>query len=352
MELFIPGPVNVNKELREELSKPMIGHRSKEFSELYNELIPKLKKLTQTRNKVFISTSSSTGLMEASIRNTVSKKCLNLVNGAFGRRWHNITKRNGKKCETISKEWGEPIRKGDVEEKVKEKDIDCVTLIHNESSAALENPVEEISEAIPDDTLFLVDTVSSMGGVDIPVDEWDIDICLFGTQKCLGLPPGLAFFTVSQKAIEKSKEVKDKGYYFSLDRFLSYDSKDQTITTPNIPLLYVLNQQLEDILNEEGLEKRWKRHKEMAQITRNWAKKHFDVFPNKGYESKTLTAVENTKNIQVTKLIQKLRERNYLISNGYGKLSEKTFRIGHLADKKPSQLRNLLKEINDILDLV
>lgn len=352
MQLFIPGPVNVKEELRQEMSREMIGHRSEEFSELYKKLIPKLKKLAQTQNDVFISTSSATGLMEASIRNTVSEKCLNLINGAFGKRWHEITKKSGKKCETIEKEWGTPIRREDVEEKAKEDDIECVTLIHNESSTALENPVAEISGVIPEDTLLLVDTVSSMGGVDIPVDELGIDVCLFGTQKCLGLPPGLAFFTVSNKAIEKSKEVKNKGYYFSLENFIKYDKKNQTITTPNIPLLYALDKQLNLILREEKLENRWARHKEMAEMTREWARKHFDVFPKEGFESETLTAIENTRGIDVSNLIQELKERGYLISNGYGKLREKTFRIGHLANKKPGQLKELLKEINDVLDLV
>lgn len=350
MELFIPGPVNVREELRKELSNEMIGHRSQEFSNLYKEIVPKLKKLTQTKNKVFISTSSATGLMEGAIKNTVSSKCLNLVNGAFGKRWHNITRKSGKDCETIQKGWGKPIRKEDLEEKVKDAEIDCVTLIHNESSTALENPIREISEVIPEDTLFLVDTVSSMGGANIPVDDLGIDICVFGTQKCLGLPPGLAFFTVSEKALEKSKKVENKGYYFNLDKFTDYDEKNQTITTPNIPLLYALNKQLTDIM-EEGLENRWSRHEEMAKMTRRWAREYFDVFPERGYESKTLTAIENTKNIDVNELIEELRERDYLISNGYGKLSQKTFRIGHLADKKPGELKNLLVEIEDILNL-
>ncbi len=352
MELFIPGPVDVREELRQELSKEMIGHRSSEFSNLYRKIIPKLQKLTQTQNKVFISTSSSTGLMEAAVKNTVKNKCLNLINGAFGKRWHEITKRSGKKTEKIEKEWGKPIRREDIEEKVKEKDIDCVTLIHNESSTALENPLEKISKAIPEDTLFLVDTVSSMGGVDIPVDKYDIDICLFGTQKCLGLPPGLAFFTVSEKAIEKSKNVKNKGYYFSFDNFIKYDKKEQTITTPNIPLLYALDKQLTYILQEEGLENRWKRHKKMAEITREWANNNFETYPEKGHESKTLTAIENTTGINISKLIKELRNRGYLISNGYGELGGKTFRIGHLADREIHELKELLNQIDEVLDLV
>ncbi|OKY78094.1 MAG: Serine-pyruvate aminotransferase/archaeal aspartate aminotransferase PucG [Candidatus Methanohalarchaeum thermophilum] len=351
MHLFIPGPVEVREEVRKELSGEMIGHRSDEFSDLYDEIIPKLKELMQTENKVFISTSSSTGLLESSVVNCVRDRCLNLVNGAFGERWHKITKLNGKNCDKLEKEWSKPIEPKDVEERVKEKSYDTVTLVHNESSTALMNPVEEISKVLPDDVLLLVDTVSSMGGIDIPVDDWGIDVCLFGTQKCLGLPPGLSFLCASEKAITRSQEVTNKGYYFNFDNFIKYDSKSQTPTTPNIPLLYGLNQQLDYILEDEGLEERWNRHEKLGEIARNWAKEYFDIFPTEEYASNTLTAIKNTEDIDVGNLIKELKKDGYLISNGYGKLSEKSFRIGHMAERKPKELKELLVKIEETLNL-
>ncbi|WGI17350.1 alanine--glyoxylate aminotransferase family protein [Methanonatronarchaeum sp. AMET-Sl] len=351
MKLFIPGPVEVRDDLLEVMSDPMIGHRSPEFSELYDEVVNGLQRVIQTDNDVFISTSSATGLLEAAVRNTVDKKCLNLSNGAFGDRWHEITERNGKECRKLEFEWGKPIDPEVVEEAFDEEFYDVVTVVHNESSTGLMNPVEEISEVIPDETLLLVDTVSSMGGVDFPVDDYDVDICVFGTQKCMGLPPGLAFCSVSEDAIERSIDVGDKGYYFSFDIFRKYNERRQTPTTPNISLLYALKKQLSYILEGEGLKSRWKRHSVMAETTRSWAREHFDVFPESGYESESLTAVENTRDIDVSKMISRLKAKGYVISNGYGDLKEKTFRIGHLADREPREINELLNLIDEILNL-
>ncbi|UOY10570.1 alanine--glyoxylate aminotransferase family protein [Methanonatronarchaeum sp. AMET6-2] len=351
MELFIPGPVEVRDDLLEVMSDPMIGHRSPEFSELYDEVVSGLQRVLQTDNRVFISTSSATGLLESAVRNTVDKKCLNLSNGAFGDRWHEITRRNGKECEKLEFRWGEPIDPEVVRDAFDEEFYDVVTVVHNESSTGLMNPVREISEVIPEDTLLLVDTVSSMGGVDFPVDELGVDICVFGTQKCMGLPPGLAFCSVSDDAVKRSKEVGDKGYYFSFDIFRKYDGRSQTPTTPNISLMYALKRQLNYILEDEGLERRWERHSVMADITRSWAREHFDVFPADGYESESLTAVENTRDIDVSKLISRLKEKGFIISNGYGSLKQKTFRIGHLADRQPKDLKELLNLIEGILNL-
>jgi len=351
MKLFIPGPVEVRESLLKEMSKPMIGHRSVEFSDLYTNVVDKIKKIMQTSNKIFISTSSSTGLMESAIRNCTNGNILNITNGAFGERWHEITKKNGKNCEKLEFEWGTPVEPSILSKELDEKKYDAVTLVHNESSTALENPIEEISDVIPEDTLFLVDTVSSMGGVDIPVDENNIDVCLFGTQKCMGLPPGLSFCSVSNNAIKKSKNVGNKGYYFSFSTFEKYNKKNQTPTTPNISLMYALNKQLNYILHEEGLKKRWKRHKRMAEMVRDWANENFSVYPKEGHESNTLTAIGDVEEVDVKLLINKLKKEGYLISNGYGKLAGDTFRIGHMADRGPSDLKNLLNKINQILEI-
>ncbi|OUJ19015.1 Serine-pyruvate aminotransferase/archaeal aspartate aminotransferase PucG [Methanonatronarchaeum thermophilum] len=351
MKLFIPGPVEVRKDLLEVMSDPMIGHRSPEFSELYDDVVSGLQSVMQTDNDVFISTSSATGLLEASVRNTVDEKCLNISNGAFGDRWHEITMRNGKDCRKLEFDWGEPVDSDVVAEAFEEEFYDVVTLVHNESSTGLMNPVKEVSKVLPDDTLLLVDTVSSMGGVDFPVDEYGVDICVFGTQKCMGLPPGLAFCSVSEDAVDRSEVVGDKGYYFSFDIFRKYNGRRQTPTTPNISLLYALEKQLDYIVNEEGVESRWERHSVMANETREWAREHFDVFPASGYESESLTAVENTRDIDVGKLISRLKDKGYVISNGYGDLREETFRIGHLADRQPKEVTELLNIIEEILDL-
>lgn len=350
MKLFIPGPVDVRQELLDEMSRPMIGHRTEEFSELYDSVVEGLQGLMLTENPVFISTSSSTGLMEGAVRNAGSP-VLNLVNGAFGKRWHEITVKNGIDADALEFPLGEPIKPGPVEEMLKERDYSAVTLVHNESSTGVLNPLDEVSEAVPDDTLFVVDTVSSMGGVDVPVDDLDIDVCLFGTQKCMGLPPGLAFASLSEAAIARSDRVDGKGYYFSYSSFQKYDERSQTVTTPNIPLMYALDRQLDHILDGEGLESRFRRHLDMMETTQSWARENgFELYPEEGYESPVLTCIENTRGIDVAEMIQRLRERGYLISNGYGDLAGETFRIGHLADRQPSELEEILDVAGEVIE--
>ncbi len=349
-KLFIPGPTEVRKEVLEEMGRPMIGHRSKELSALYGELVPKLQELLYTKNHVFLSTSSSTGFMEAAVRNCVKKKCLNLVCGAFSEKWHKITVANGKDAEAMEIEWGTGHRAGDIEEKLSTGEFDAITLVHNETSTGTMNKLQEISEVMKKfpDVMFLVDTVSSMAGVKIEVDKLGIDVCLAGVQKAFAVPPGLAVAAVSEKAIEKAKQVENRGYYFDFLTFLKYDGKKQTITTPAISQMYALNLQM-DRVKEEGLENRFKRHKEMADYTRKWASENFGLFVEEGYRSDTVTAVANNKGINVAELNEKLGERKMMLSNGYGDLKEKTFRIGHMGDLTLDEMKELTDAIDEIL---
>ncbi|MFH1257025.1 MAG: alanine--glyoxylate aminotransferase family protein [Candidatus Diapherotrites archaeon] len=349
-KLFIPGPIEVRSEVLQKMSSPMIGHRDKEFSELFNEIIPKMQKLLYTQNRIFLSTSSGTGLMEAAVRNCTDKKCLNLVCGAFSDRWHGMTQENGKECEAVKVEWGKAIKPEMVREKLDTGEFDAITLVHNETSTGVMNPLQEIAEVMKEfpETLFLVDTVSSMAGVKIEVDKLGIDVCLSSSQKALGLPPGLAVCSVSEKALEKAKTVKNRGHYFDFLAFLKSYEKGQTPTTPCIPHFFALNHQLDHIL-KEGLDNRFARHEKMAGIGRKWAKENFELFPEKGYESVTLTAVKNNKGIVVADLNAELAKKGFLISNGYKELKEKTFRIAHMGDTQPEELEELLKVMDEII---
>ena len=350
--LFIPGPTEVSKEILEVMKTPMIGHRSKEFSELYDSVIPKIKKVLYTENKVFLSTSSATGLMEGAIRNCVKERALNLVCGAFSKRWHLITKANGKEADAVEVEMGQAITAEMVKDALKTGKYDAVTLVHNETSTGVMNPIEEIAEVMKEfpDVCFLVDAVSSMSGVKIEVDTLGIDVCLAGVQKCFALPPGFAICSVSEKALKKAETIDNRGYYFDFLTFLKYDGKHQTPTTPVISLIYAFDKQLDRML-EEGLENRYARHLEMANYIRDWTREYFDFFPDEKYLSVTLTAVKNTRSISVADLNTELAKKDAMISNGYGKLKEKSFRIAHMGDLKLDDMKWLLSTINEILKL-
>ena len=352
-KLFIPGPTEVVKEVRDAMASEMIGHRMKEFSDLYNSVEPKLQQALYTKNRVLMFTSSATGCMEAVVRNFSKKKILCGICGAFSDRWYNIAIDNGKPTGQLKVEWGKAIKPEMVDEALKTGEYDVFTLVHNETSTGVKNPIEEIANVMKKypEVIFAVDAVSSLTGYKIETDALGIDIILAGVQKCFALPPGLAVMSVSPKAIERAKTVENRGYYFDVLKMLKYDEKGQTPSTPSISHIYALNVQMDRML-KEGMENRFARHKNMADMVFGWAKeKGIELFPEKGYESWTVVTMKNNKNFNISELNKELGKRGKTISNGYGKLKEITFRIAAMGDLMPEDIKELLNDINDILKI-
>jgi predicted phosphoserine aminotransferase len=351
--LFTPGPTQVRAEILKELATPQIHHRAPEFAELYADIQTKLQQVLSTKNAVLLYTSSSTGAMESAVTNLVAKRCLNLVNGAFSKRWHEITAANGVPCDVFELPWDVAIKPEMVDEQLATGKYDAVTLVYNETSTGLMNPLEGIAKVVAKypDVFLLVDAVSGMAGAPIETDAWGIDFVLAGVQKAFALPAGLAVAAVSDRAVERSKTVPSRSYYFSIPLMHKSHLKNQTPSTPAIPHMYALNAQLKDML-EEGMDRRFARHAKMASIVQTWATKHFDIFPEEGYRSQTLTSVLNTKGIDVPGMIQRLAdEYNLRIANGYGDIKNKTFRIAHMGDTQIDEIEGLLRAIETVLDL-
>ena len=354
--LFIPGPVTVKEDVLEKMSTQQIGHRSKEASDLQRSISEKLQKLFYTKNTILLSTSSGSGLMEGSIRSVTRKRAAVFSVGAFGDRWFKMAKSNGVPADKFSSKLGEPTTPEMVDEALSTGKYDVITITHNETSVGLMNPIEEISKLLKakyPDVLLLVDSVSSMGGTKIETDELGIDVNITSTQKCLGLPAGMAICSVSDRAIEAGRQVENRGLYFDIVALYDYLIKKdyQYPSTPSIPHMYALDYQLEKIL-DEGLENRYNRHLEMAKYVRNWGKKHFELFvKDEKYLSNTLTTIKNTRNIDLSRLNKELGNRGFMISNGYGDLKDLTFRISHMADYTLEEVKELIENINDILDL-
>lgn len=351
-KLFIPGPVDVTPDVLEKMGTPMIGHRTKDASNLQRSISEKMQKVMFTNKPILLSTSSGTGLMEGSIRSCTRKRAAVFSVGAFGKRWHEIAEANGIPADLFESEIGAPTTPEMVEDVLATGKYDLVTITHNETSTGIMNPVEAIAEVIKKypDVVFALDTVSSMAGTKIEVDQLGVDLCITSTQKALGLPPGMAICSISEKAIEAARQVPNRGYYLDLLALYEYTQKKdhQYPSTPSLSHMFALNYQLDRIL-EEGLENRFQRHLKMAQYTRCWAKEQFELFPKEAYASNTLTTVKNTKGLSVADLNKELGKRGYSISNGYGSLKEKTFRIAHMADTTLDELKTLLKEIDDII---
>ena len=352
-KLFIPGPTEVRQDILDAQAKPMIGHRMKSFTELYTGIISKLKELLQTQHFTTVLTASGTALMEAAIRNCVSKDVLCCTYGAFSERWMKIAKACDRNADVIALDWGKVVKPEMIEDKLKAKKYEAVTVVQNETSTGTRAPIEQIAEVMKKypDVMFLADTVSSLMGDKIEIDKLGIDVCLTSSQKCFALPPGLAPGFVSEKALKKAETVSGKGHYLNfLDLKDYFDKKGQTPTTPAISLMWALDKQL-DKMKAEGMENRYKRHHDMAQYVQNWAKKNFALYTEPGYESVTVTCINNTKGISVADLNTELGKRGYAISNGYGKIKEQTFRIAHMGDLTLDEVKELLKNIDEILKL-
>ncbi len=353
-KLFIPGPVDVREDVLEKLATPQIGHRTKEATELQKSISEKMQKLMFTKNEIILSTTSGSGLMEMAVRSLTKKRVAVFSIGAFGDRWYKMAQANAVPVDKFKSELGMPTTPEMVEEALSTGKYDVITVTHNETSVGMMNPVGEIAKVVAKypDVLFCVDTVSSMGGVKIPVDEWGIDMCITSTQKCLGLPAGLSIASVSQKAYDRALTVENRGFYLDLVNVLDRVRKNyQYPSTPSIPHMFALDYQLDYILNKEGLENRYARHLEMAKTTRAWARKYFELFAEEEYLSNTLTTVKNTRGLSVADLNKELAKRGFMISNGYGDMKEKTFRIAHMADAKPEVLEELLGIIEEIWNL-
>ncbi|MBJ6799669.1 pyridoxal-phosphate-dependent aminotransferase family protein [Geomonas propionica] len=350
-KLYIPGPIEVSPEILEAMATPMIGHRMPEYARLHKGVTDKLKRLMSTKEKVFLSTSSAFGAMEGAVRNLVGKRCANFCNGAFSDKWHNVTLACGKEADAFKAEWGQPITPEMVDAALATGKYDAITLIHNETSTGTMSPLAEIGQVLKKypDVVSIIDTVSSMSALNIPIDEIGIDCCVFGVQKAFALPPGLAVFTASEKALERAKSVPGRGYYFDFLEFLAADEKDNTPSTPCISLIYAMDLQLERIF-AEGLERRFQRHQEMADFMRAWAvQQGFGILPAEPYRSVTLTCATNERGVDLALIKKQLGERGIAFDDGYGKLKGKTFRVAHMGDMKLEDLKQITTELEGLL---
>jgi predicted phosphoserine aminotransferase len=349
--LFTPGPTEVSPELLREMARPVIGHRGAEMQEMIRQILPRARLLFGTRsNDVFLTTCSATGLWEAAIRNCVERRVLVPVCGAFSERFYEVARACGAEADPLQVEWGRGVPAQAVADLLATGRYDAVALVHNETSTGVTNPLAEIAEAVrrQEEVLLLVDAVSSLGGIPVEVDRNGIDVCLASVQKCLALPPGFSLCSVSPRALERSARRPGKGYYFDFVRLKGFFDRQMPMATPSVSHLFALQAQLGRI-EREGLETRYARHRAMAGRVRQWAAERFGLFAAEGVRSDTTTCVRNTRGIRVADLTAALAARGYAISNGYGRLKETTFRIGHMGDHTTDGVSALLQTIDDVL---
>ncbi len=344
--LMIPGPTFIPNSTLRVMSRQMISHRGKKFGEILTECTENLKKVFRTKNDLFILTSSGTGAMEAAISNIVEPgdKVLCTTFGKFSERFKLIVKAFGGVPIDLTFEWGDAPDPVLIEETLeKEENIKAITITHNETSTGVRIPLDEIGKIVKKhDTLLIADTISSMGGDYIPVDDWKIDICISGSQKCFSLPPGLAFISVSEKAWNVINRTKRRAFYFDLPAYLESYKKDppELPYTPALTFFYALQNSLK-LLLEEGLDSVVSRHEKLAQATREAIKAlELELFPKReDICSVTVTAVQTPNGVSDKELRGSMqKDYGVLISGGQGKLKGKIFRIGHMGQATDKEI--------------
>lgn len=354
--LMMPGPVPVDPRILRAMSKPMINHRSAQFSEIYNDCRNSLNNIFNTKNDILIISGSGTAGMEASVGCTVNydDTVLTISNGKFGERLKIISQRYCNNVVSLDYEWGQSVDVSEIEEKL-EEGVKVVTFVHNETSAGILNPAKEIGKLTKKhDALFIMDGITSLGGDDVKVDDWNVDIAFVGSQKCIGMPPGLVALSVSEKAFELMEEVKHAPYYLDLKAYKKSADKTQTETpyTPAIPLFYALQEALH-IIDEEGIEKRIIRHKTEASAVRAAMEAiGIEMFPQLNEYSNysnTVSAMKAPEGVNSNDIKKDMIARGITIAGGQERLGGKIFRIGNMGNVQPKDILLTIAELEIVL---
>ena len=335
--LMIPGPTPVPEKVLLAMAKHTIGHRSPEFSQIMEEVTENLKWLHQTNNDVLIVTASGTGAMEAGIINFLSPGDRVLVgsNGKFGDRWAKISKAYGLEVDTIAAEWGQPLDTEEFRTKLEadtEKQIKAVIVTHSETSTGVLNDLETINRHVKEhgECLIIVDAVTSLGAVNVPIDEWGLDVVASGSQKGYMIPPGLGFVSVSPKAWAAYENCTMPRFYFDLGQYRKSAQKNTTPFTPPVNLIFALQVALQ-MMKEEGLENIFARHSRLTKATRDAIKAlGLPLLAPDECASTAVTAVAPT-NVEAEQ-IRKVMKKHFdiALAGGQDHLKGKIFRIGHL----------------------
>jgi len=332
--IMLPGPTNVPERVMRAMTKPIIGHRGPEFHDLHESILNNLRYVFQTKNDVFVLTSSGTGGVYCAVGNIVNPndKVIIPVFGLFSERIRDKIVRCGGRTAELPLEWGEAPTADQIARIVeREKDVKAIALVYNETSTGV--TVRDLPKigriARENNLLLIVDAISVLGGDHLPVDEWGVDICVVGSQKCLACPPGLAMVSVSDRAWEIIEKTAVRPYYFDLVETREYGAKNETPFTPAVPLFYALDEALE-MIREEGLEKRFKRHSTCARAFYEALEAlKLKPFPNERVLSNTVIAVNMPAGVDNTELRKIMKEQYKVwVSGGQGKLKKSIIRVG------------------------
>ena len=353
-QLRIPGPTPCPNEVLQAMSRQMINHRGPQFGQILADVTAKLKQLFQTKGDVFLLTGSGTGGLEAAIVNTLSPgdKVLSVSIGVFGERFATIAEKFGAEVTPLRFEWGKAADADAVRRALKaEPKIKAVLATHNETSTGVTNDLASISSVVKEaDKLLLVDAISSLGSINLPVDDWHCDVTVTGSQKGWMVPPGLAMVSVSQEAWQAHQKARMPRFYWDFAKAKSYLERGETPWTPVVPVVFALQVALDMIL-KEGLANIFARHTRVGQAVRDGIKSlGLSLFAEESHASNTVTAVAAANGLDTKKMLKILREEQQVIlAGGQQKLDGKIFRIGHLGWVNESDIEAVISAIKIVL---
>ena len=331
--LLSPGPTPIPNEVALAMSETMIHHRTPQFNKVFDEARQGLKKLFATENDVLMLASSGTGAMEASIANLFSPgdKVLVINGGKFGERWLNISNAYSLNPVEMKVSWGEAVKVADVENRLKANaDIRGVMIQASETSTTVLHPVREIAQLTKNGPLLLVDGVTAVGVVPMPVDEWGIDVLVTGSQKALMLPPGLGFIALSDRAWEKTKTAKLPRFYFDLNLERKNQQKGSGAFTPAVSLIFGLRAALA-MIQREGLENVFARHARLCRATRAAATALGLRLLAPDSPSPAATGIYLPEGMDADRVLDYLRDTmNVALAEGQDQLKGKAIRIAHV----------------------
>ncbi len=328
---FVPGPTWVRPAILQEMTRPMIGHRSAEFRDLLRQINADLKPLFDTKQTTFVVTSSGTGVMQAALESCVARRVLVTTCGAFSEKWLTIAESLGLEADRLSVEWGQAIDPDRLADHLTSRRARyaAVTITQNETSTGVTNDVAALARIVraeSPDTLVLVDSVSALGGMPLQFDEWDLDVCIASVQKCLALPPGITVAAMSSRAMEKAKKHPYRGTYLDLLQYASKAAEDGVPSTPSIPHFFALARQLDDILERTA---------PFAELA-----------SDRNHASPTVSALKPQKGAEWVG--KEMKKRGFTLGGGYGEWKETTFRIGHMGDITIDSLGAMLDELEKV----
>ncbi len=351
---FLPGPVDVHPDIRQAMLGPTLGWSG--MGQLIEQLEAPLRRIFGSVRPVLIGTCSGTGFMEAAVRNGVRDRMLAVVGGFFGERFARVAEACGRHVVRAIVPPGESLTPEHLERFLQGPPVDAVSIVHSETSTGVLAPLAELSAVVRrrDDVMTLVDAVSSAGGAPISADLHHLDFVFTGTQKALGLPPGMALGVASPRLMVRARASAERGWYGDFEKLERATREHFPTQTPALPLLYALAEQMRRIEASGGLEARFAHHASMARRVKEWAEQEpgVSLVGREGYHSPTVSVLRLPERVVAREFIGAVASGGFQIASGLEPLADRHVRIGHMGDLQLEHLDALLEVMSGVLRTV